>query len=143
MKKETYDLEIDWWFPFFIFSPSMILFMGSSWYFWNEPLTVIPVMIIFSFASVNFIYGYSRMFLAKVILQDDVLIYDYFFIQLKTTISPLMNIQYVSRFSPLGSMTLRQIALIRGTKIVYVNDIVQLERFRQRVLIDYGGKKKL
>jgi hypothetical protein len=143
MKKETYDLEIDWWFPFFIFSPSMFLFMGSSWYFWNEPLTVIPVMIIFSFASVNFIYGYSRMFLAKVILQDDVLIYDYFFIQLKTTLSPLTNIQYVSRFSPLGSMTLRQIALIRGTKIVYVNDIVQFERFRQRVLIDYGGKKKL
>jgi hypothetical protein len=87
--------------------------------------------------------GVQTCALPILILQDDVLIYDYFFIQLKTTISPLMNIQYVSRFSPLGSMTLRQIALIRGTKIVYVNDIVQFERFRQRVLIDYGGKKKL
>jgi hypothetical protein len=143
MKKHTFDLVVDWWLPFFIFSPSMMLFMLSAWYFWHEPLTALPVMVIFSFATLNFVYGYIRMFGSKVILHKDQLIYDYFFIRFKITIPPLVTIQRVARFSPIGSMTLRQIALISSHKIIYVNDIVNYKQFRERVLIDYGGEKKL
>jgi hypothetical protein len=143
MKKETYDLEIDWWFPFFIFSPSMIFFIIASWYYWHEPLTVIPVILLFSFATFNFVYGYIRMFLSKIIVQDDGLIYDYFFIHWKVMIPPVFRMQRVARFSPIGSMTFRQIALISSQKIIYINDTVDYERFKKRLLIDYGGEKKL
>lgn len=140
---QTFKLKIDWWFPFFIYSPSMVLFIAASFYYWNEPILILPIVSIFSFATFNFIYGYIRMFLSKVIVSGMNIIFDYYFFRWKVRLPSLIAIQKVQRFSPIGSMSIHQIALISKERIIFINDVTHFESFKQRVLIDYDRQKKL
>jgi hypothetical protein len=143
MKATTFEFVIDWWFPFFIFSPSMIVFIAYAIAFWNHPFDWVHVILLFTLATLNFIYGYVRMFLSKVIITEDSLILDYFFIRWKIPRSGIITLQRVLRFAPIGSMSVHQIAWVMDGRVIYINDVQNYPLFKSLFFIDYPGQKKL
>jgi hypothetical protein len=83
------------------------------------------------------------MFLSKVIITEDSLILDYFFIRWKKPRSGIITLQRVLRFAPIGSMSVHQIAWVMDGRVIYINDVQNYPLFKSLFLIDYPGQKKL
>jgi hypothetical protein len=78
--KSTYRLVIPWWHPFVYFAPAMGLFllyplMETPWI--NQ---TIDFVIVFSFATINFIIGVAVLYRYQIkIRQNEVIIYQGFY----------------------------------------------------------------